>query len=101
MRSGQSQQRRKAPVQEPRAPLFEVQEKPLRKPPRPIESALDPLDELPEIGPRATRRTAPTRRAPDPTPPPPAAQQPTRPSAPERKPITQQRPAIQRQEMLD
>jgi hypothetical protein len=53
MSGGQSPRRRKDLSQEPRAPLFEVQEKPLREPPRPLQRARDPFDDLPAVGTRA------------------------------------------------
>jgi len=66
MSSGQASRQRKEPAAQPRAPLFEVQEKPLRKPPRPIETVLGDVGDLPDGSRRAPRRAPPELRTVEP-----------------------------------
>jgi hypothetical protein len=68
MSSGQASRQRKQPAAEPRAPLFEVQHKPLPKPPRPIETVLGDVGDLPGGSRRAPRRAAPELRIAEPEP---------------------------------
>ncbi len=66
MSSGQAPRRRKEPISEPRTPLFEVRDKVLPRPPRPIETILGDVGDLPDSGRRTTRRAPPELRTAEP-----------------------------------
>jgi Mannosyl-glycoprotein endo-beta-N-acetylglucosaminidase len=55
MSSGQGSRQRKEPAPDTRAPLFEVRDRPLPRPPRPIETLLGDVGDLPDGGPRSAR----------------------------------------------
>src|SRR4051812_34144491 len=66
MSAGQAPRRRKEPVSEPRTPLFEVRDKVLPRPPRPIETILGDVGDLPDSGRRSARRAPPELRTAEP-----------------------------------
>jgi len=67
MSAGQApRQRKKEPVSEPRTPLFEVRDRDLPRPPRPIETILGDVSDLPGTGRRTTRRAPPELRTAEP-----------------------------------
>jgi hypothetical protein len=66
MSAGQAPRRRKEPVSEPRTPLFEVRDKVLPRPPRPIETILGDVGDLPDSGRRTARRAPPDLRTAEP-----------------------------------
>jgi hypothetical protein len=78
MSSGSSPRRK-----EQRTPLFEVQEKPLPKQPQPIDTMLDPFEDL-QVAPRGAQRAAPRLRTEGPAPLSLPMEEPAPPSAPAR-----------------
>ena len=66
MSARQAPRKRKEPISEPRTPLFEVRDTVLPRPPRPIETILGDVGDLPASGHRTARRAPPELRTAEP-----------------------------------